>query len=214
MECKTTAALRSLATSVPATAKPASPSLHDLGSVGRMYEDDRIDKVAEPERRAFTYLMLSSLRFVYASAARFAVVKFVASMGASAEALALAFAEFDISAMEVGETLSVKWRGKPIYIRRRSPEEAAIEAAVPMEHLRDQETDEERTLRPDFIVVVAICPHLGCIPVPNEGDYGGWFCPCHGSHYDVSGRIRKGPSPLNLEVPPYKFMDEKTILMG
>lgn len=190
------------------------PSLDSLGSVDHGYEDDRIDKVAEPERRAFTYLMVSSLRFVYASAARLMVVKFVSAMSASAEVLALAFSEFDLSEIAMGKTVCVKWRGKPVFIRHRTPEEVAAEASVPMEHLRDQEADADRTLKPDFIIVLGICPHLGCVPIANAGDFGGWFCPCHGSHYDVSGRIRKGPSPLNLEVPPYKFIDENIIMMG
>jgi len=202
----TTAAVRAFSSKTPA--------LHELGSVDHGYEDDRIDKVAEPERRAFTYLMLSSVRFAYASAARLLVIKFVASMSASADVLALAFSEFDVSSLEVGKTITVKWRGKPVFIRRRSPQEIAVEEAVPMDILRDQEADADRTLKQEFIVVLGICPHLGCVPVSNAGDYGGWFCPCHGSHYDTSGRIRKGPAPLNLEVPPYKFMDDTTILMG
>lgn len=179
-----------------------------------MFDDERVDKVAEPERRAFTYLMLSTVRFAYASAARLLVVKFVASMSASAEVLALAFSEFDLSSIEMGKTITVKWRGKPVFIRRRTPAEIAAEAAVPMEYLRDQESDEDRTINPEFVVVLGICPHLGCVPVPNAGEFGGWFCPCHGSHYDISGRIRKGPAPLNLEVPPYKFIEEHMILMG
>ena len=190
------------------------PALYELGSVDHGYEEDRIDKVAELERRAFTYLMLSSVRFAYASAARLLVIKFVASMSASADVLALAFAEFDLSSLDVGKTITVKWRGKPVFIRRRSLAEIAKEEAVPMDVLRDQEKDSERVLDPEFIVVLGICPHLGCVPVSNAGDFGGWFCPCHGSHYDTSGRIRKGPAPLNLEVPPYKFIDDKTILMG
>lgn len=189
-------------------------ALDDLGSVDHGYEEDRIDKVAEPERRAFTYLMLSSVRFAYASAARLLVIKFVASMSASADVLALAFAEFDLSSLDVGQTITVKWRGKPVFIRRRSAAEIAKEEAVPMEQLRDQEQDADRTLKQEYVVVLGICPHLGCVPVSNAGDFGGWFCPCHGSHYDTNGRIRKGPAPLNLEVPPYKFIDDNTILMG
>jgi ubiquinol-cytochrome c reductase iron-sulfur subunit len=208
---RTLAALRTLSSSTPAT---TNNSLDELGSVDHGYEEDRIDKVAEPERRAFTYMMLSSVRFAYASTARFLVVKFVATMSASADVLALAFSEFDLSNIEMGKTVTVKWRGKPVFIRRRTPEEIAFEDAVPMEHLRDQETDVDRTLNQEFIVVLGICPHLGCVPIGNAGDFGGWFCPCHGSHYDKSGRIRKGPAPLNLEVPPYKFMDESNILMG
>jgi ubiquinol-cytochrome c reductase iron-sulfur subunit len=189
-------------------------ALDQLGSVDHGYEDDRLDKVADPERRAFTYLMLSSVRFAYASSARLLVVKFVASMSASAEVLALAFSEFDLSEIEMGKTITVKWRGKPVFIRRRTPEEIATEDAVPMSHLRDQESDADRCLKQEFMVVLGICPHLGCVPIANAGDFGGWFCPCHGSHYDVSGRIRKGPAPLNLEVPPYKFIEENIILMG
>jgi ubiquinol-cytochrome c reductase iron-sulfur subunit len=203
------------ATAAVSSSSPGSPKpLDEMGSVDHMYDDDRVDKVAEPDRRAFTYLMLSSVRFAYASFARLLVVKFVASMSASAEVLALAFSEFDLSNVEMGKTITVKWRGKPVFIRRRTPEEIAKEASVPMEHLRDQEADADRTLKPEFIVVLGICPHLGCVPIADAGDYGGWFCPCHGSHYDVSGRIRKGPAPLNLEVPPYKFIEENVILMG
>jgi len=190
------------------------PAFDELGSVDHGYEDDRIDKVAEPERRAFTYLMLSTVRFAYASTARLLVVKFVATMSASAEVLALAFSEFDLSEIEMGKTITVKWRGKPIFIRRRTPEEIAEEDAVPMALLRDQEHDADRCIKQEFMVVLGICPHLGCVPMPQAGDFNGWFCPCHGSHYDVSGRIRKGPAPLNLEVPPYKFIDENVILMG
>lgn len=191
-----------------------APKLHELGSVDHGHFTDRVDKVAEPERRAFTYLMLSTVRFAYASFARLLVVKFVSSMSASAEVLALAFSEFDLSEIDVGKTLTVKWRGKPVFIRRRSGEEIEREAGVSLDQLRDAEPDEDRTLKPEFIVVLGICPHLGCVPIPNAGDYEGWFCPCHGSHYDVSGRIRKGPAPLNLEVPPYKFIEENVILMG
>jgi len=190
------------------------PTLDELGSVDTGFYDDRIDKVREPERRAFAYLMLTTVRFAYASAARLLVVKCVASLSISASAAALATADFDLSDVEFGETITVKWRGKPIFIRRRKPEEIAAVRAVPLSQLRDQETDEERVLNPEWIIVLAICPHLGCVPVSNAGEYNGWFCPCHGSHYDISGRIRKGPAPLNMEVPPYKFLEEKFLLIG
>jgi len=135
-------------------------------------------------------------------------------MSASADVLALASAEFDISEIAPGKTITVKWRGKPVFIRNRTPAEVATEAAVPMAFLRDQETDEERTLNPQWMVVLGICTHLGCVPLSNAGEYNGWFCPCHGSHYDVSGRIRKGPAPLNMEIPPYKFTSDTSILIG
>jgi len=192
----------------------SAPQLHELGSVDHGFTDDRIDKVAEPERRAFTYLLLSGVRFAYASTARVIVVKFVSSMSATADVLALASAEFDLSEIEVGKTVTVKWRGKPVFIRHRTPEEISAEAAVSMSHLRDQEADDERTLKSQWLIVLGICTHLGCVPISGAGDFNGWFCPCHGSHYDISGRIRKGPAPLNLEVPPYKFTDENQILIG
>eukprot|EP00542_Grammatophora_oceanica_P009020 CAMPEP_0194041728 /NCGR_PEP_ID=MMETSP0009_2-20130614/13580_1 /TAXON_ID=210454 /ORGANISM="Grammatophora oceanica, Strain CCMP 410" /LENGTH=228 /DNA_ID=CAMNT_0038685329 /DNA_START=60 /DNA_END=746 /DNA_ORIENTATION=- len=189
-------------------------AMHELGSVDHGYTDDRLDKVAEPERRAFTYLMLSGVRFAYASFARVLVVKFVASMSASADVLALASAEFDLSEIPEGSTITVKWRGKPVFIRHRNADEIAGETGVPLAHLRDQETDDDRTHQPKWLVVLGICTHLGCVPLSNAGEYNGWFCPCHGSHYDISGRIRKGPAPLNLEVPPYKFVEDEKILIG
>jgi len=190
------------------------PSLHELGSVDHGYEKDRIDKVADPDRRAFTYLMLSGARFAYASTARVLLLRFVASMSASADVLALASAEFDLGAVQEGQTITVKWRGKPVFIRNRSEAEISVEAGVPMSHLRDQESDEDRVQESKWIIVLGICTHLGCVPLNNAGDFGGWFCPCHGSHYDVSGRIRKGPAPLNLEVPPYKFIGDNQIRIG
>lgn len=214
----TTAAVRAFAASgsaVPAASKVSGlPEIDQLGSVDDGFFADRVDKVAEPDRRAFTYFMLSGARFAYASAARLLVVKLVGSMSASAEVLALAFSEFDLSQLEVGTAVTVKWRGKPIFIRKRSQAEIEREEAVPMAHLRDQETDQERAINPEFIVVIGICPHLGCVPLCDQGEFNGWFCPCHGSHYDLSGRIRKGPAPLNLEVPPYKYLSEHMILMG
>jgi ubiquinol-cytochrome c reductase iron-sulfur subunit len=188
--------------------------LSDLGSVDTGYWDDRVDKVVEPERRAFTYLMLSTVRFAYASTARVLVVKFVTYMSANADVLALAQAEFDLREIPEGNTVTVKWRGKPVFIRHRTPDEIAVERSVPMDHLRDQEKDEDRVIKPEFVIVLGICTHLGCVPVSEAGEFLGWFCPCHGSHYDNSGRIRKGPAPLNLEVPPYKFIDEHTVLLG
>jgi ubiquinol-cytochrome c reductase iron-sulfur subunit len=202
--------VRTLA-STPAT---TTPGIHDLGSVDHGYEDDRIDAAAEPERRAFTYLMLSGVRFAYASTARVLVVKFVSSMSASADVLALASAEFELGDVLPGSTITVKWRGKPVFIRRRLPQEIEKEEAVPMAHLRDPEADSERAIKPEWLVVLGVCTHLGCVPISSAGEFGGWFCPCHGSHYDISGRIRKGPAPLNLEIPPYKFIEETKVLIG
>ena len=108
----------------------------------------------------------------------------------------------------------VKWRGKPVFIRHRTADEIASSEAVSLDELRDPEMDASRVESAEWLVVMGICTHLGCVPIANAGDYGGWFCPCHGSHYDVSGRIRKGPAPLNLEIPPYKFTGDANLLVG
>jgi len=185
----------------------------NYGSIDGAFEKDRIPKTAnEGNSRDFTYFMLGGGRFIYASAARLALIKFVASMSASADVLALASAEFDVSNIVEGTTLTVKWRGKPVFIRHRTEEEIAKEAAVNVAELKDQQTDADRVQDPKWLVVLGICTHLGCVPISGAGDYGGWFCPCHGSHYDSSGRIRKGPAPLNLEIPPYKLADSKLIV--
>eukprot|EP00617_Octactis_speculum_P027027 CAMPEP_0185749254 /NCGR_PEP_ID=MMETSP1174-20130828/8002_1 /TAXON_ID=35687 /ORGANISM="Dictyocha speculum, Strain CCMP1381" /LENGTH=199 /DNA_ID=CAMNT_0028425305 /DNA_START=32 /DNA_END=631 /DNA_ORIENTATION=- len=183
-------------------------------SIDHGFEKNRIDKVANPDSREFTYLMLGGTRFVYASAVRLGVINFVSSMSASKDVLALASAEFNLSAIDVGQTVTVKWRGKPVFIKRRTPEEIATCEEVPLSALRDPEDDASRAERSEWLICLAICTHLGCVPISNAGEYGGWFCPCHGSHYDASGRIRKGPAPLNLEIPPYAFTSDDVVVLG
>lgn len=168
----------------------------------------------DPSKRAFTYFVLTGGRFVYASAIRLAVLKFILSMQASKDVLALASLEVDVSKIEVGQTITVKWRGKPVFIKHRSDEDVAELDAVDVASLRHPQTDTERRVEKDWLVVVGVCTHLGCVPIAGAGDYNGWFCPCHGSHYDGSGRIRKGPAPFNLEVPEYKFLEPTKILVG
>lgn len=177
-------------------------------------ENHRVDKIGDPDKRAFTYFVLTGGRMIYASAIRLAVLKFLMSMSASADVLALASLEVDLSKIQPGTTTTVKWRGKPVFIRRRTADEIAKENAVDMGELRDKQADADRTQNPEWLVVVGVCTHLGCVPIANAGDYNGWFCPCHGSHYDASGRIRKGPAPENLEVPEYSFQDETTMIVG
>ncbi len=142
---------------------------------------------------------------MYATIARLTLIKFVATMAPAADVLALASAEFNTADIAEGTTLTVKWRGKPVFIRHRTEDEIAREAAVNIKELKDQQTDAERAPDPKWLVVLGVCTHLGCVPISGAGEYGGWFCPCHGSHYDTSGRIRRGPAPLNLEIPPYSF---------
>ena len=183
------------------------------GSTDGTFEKDRIVKTAaDGNHREFTYFMLGGTRFIYASAVRLALIKFVSSMSASADVLALASAEFDVGGIAEGTTLTVKWRGKPIFIRHRTADEIAKEATVNVASLRDPQEDKARTQDPKWLIVLGICTHLGCVPISGAGEYGGWFCPCHGSHYDTSGRIRKGPAPLNLELPPYKLNGEKLFI--
>ena len=122
--------------------------------------------------------------------------------------------EVDISSIEPGSFLKVAWRGKPIYIRRRTNEEIADAEKDDNLNLPDPQKDIDRVQKKEWLVVVGVCTHLGCIPIANQGEYEGWFCPCHGSHYDISGRIRKGPAPTNLEVPPYEFVSDSLIKIG
>jgi len=162
----------------------------------------------DPSRRAFAYFMMGSARFVYASVARLAVLKFVNYMNASADVLALASVEVPINGIPEGGCIVIKWRGKPVFIKKRTGEELDDINAVDWKTLRDPQSDKARRIKEELLVVLGVCTHLGCVPISNAGDFkGGWFCPCHGSHYDASARIRKGPAPLNLEVPPYDFID-------
>ncbi|XP_026385663.1 cytochrome b-c1 complex subunit Rieske-4, mitochondrial-like [Papaver somniferum] len=168
----------------------------------------------DPSKRAFAYFVLTGGRFVYASLIRLLVLKFVLSMSASKDVLALASLEVDLTSIEPGSTVTVKWRGKPVFIRRRTEDDIKLANSVDQLTLRDPEEDAVRVKNPEWLIVVGVCTHLGCIPLPNAGDYGGWFCPCHGSHYDISGRIRKGPAPKNLEVPTYSFLEDNKLLIG
>jgi len=173
---------------------------------------------ADPTGRTFSYIVAGSSAFLYASVARVAVVKFLTSWSASADVLALSSLEVDISAIQEGTSTTVKWRGKPVFVRYRTSKEIEMahndDKLVSTGGLRDPQLDHDRVQDDKWMIVMGICTHLGCVPIPNSGDYHGWFCPCHGSHYDTSGRIRKGPAPLNLEVPSYKFLSPAKILIG
>jgi len=141
--------------------------------------------------------------------------------------LALASTEVDVSNVKEGESLTVVWRGKPVFVRRRTKAEIDEARSAPMSDLKDPEKDEDRVKQsafggkdmPEWLVMVGVCTHLGCVPLGQKptdphGEYDGWFCPCHGSQYDSSGRIRKGPAPKNLEVPKYTFTDTNRIKIG
>ncbi len=125
--------------------------------------------------------------------------------------------EFPLSSSSAASDLfkrQVLWGEKPIFIRRRTKKEIDEAAAVDLKDLKDPEKDSDRAKNPEWLVMVGVCTHLGCVPLGNKGEYNGWFCPCHGSHYDTSGRVRKGPAPNNLEIPKYEFVDINTIKIG
>jgi ubiquinol-cytochrome c reductase iron-sulfur subunit len=171
----------------------------------------------EPESRR-DFLYLSAGLFTGVGAA-LALWPFIHSMNPSADVLALSTTEVDISPIEVGQSITVIWRGRPVFIRRRTEDEIQVAEKTPEADLPDPQTDADRVINPEWLVVVGVCTHLGCVPLGQKsteprGDWNGWFCPCHASHYDTSGRIRKGPAPKNLVVPEYAFLDDATIKIG
>ena len=163
------------------------------------------------KRRDFLFTASYALGAVGAAAA---VWPLIDQMNPDSSVKALASTEVDISSIEPGKSITVLWRGKPVFIKRRTQEEIDEARSVKLEDLKDPQKDEDRAKNPEWLVMLGICTHLGCVPLGDKGDYNGWFCPCHGSHYDTSGRIRKGPAPTNLEIPKYEFINNKTIKIG
>merc|ERR1712010_8298 len=160
-----------------------------------------------------TYMVVGAGAVGTVYSAKAIVKSFVNMLSPAADVMALAKIEIKLSSIPEGRSMTFKWRGKPLFLRHRTDEEIATEAAVDISSLRDPQTDEERVKEPKFLVLLGVCTHLGCVPIAESGDYGGYYCPCHGSHYDGSGRIRKGPAPLNLEVPPYEFTEGGEVLV-
>lgn len=188
----------------------------------------------EPTRRDFIHIFGVAVTAVGAVGV---AVPLVDQMNPDASVRALATKEVDLSSVEPGQAIKVMWQGKPVFIRRRTEEEIRDAGAVQLGALKDEAarndnlpagapatdkdrvTDAEGKVRPEWLILVGVCTHLGCIPLGTaqgevRGDYGGWFCPCHGSHYDLAGRIRKGPAPENLRVPPFQFVSESSIRIG
>jgi len=167
-------------------------------------------------RRDFLYL--SSISIGGIGTAAF-IWPFLKSMNPAEDTLALGSTEVDLSEISVGQSKTVKWRGKPVFIRRRTVGEIAEAKNIDIASLRDPVSDAERVQKEEWLVLEGVCTHLGCVPLgqkisDTKGEFNGWFCPCHGSHYDSSGRIRKGPAPENLAVPPYEFINDTTIKIG
>ncbi|OBA20847.1 ubiquinol-cytochrome c r [Metschnikowia bicuspidata var. bicuspidata NRRL YB-4993] len=169
---------------------------------------------SEGGNKNFAYFMVGSMGLLSAAGAKSTVEAFLSSMAASADVLAMAKVEVKLAAIPEGSNVIVKWQGKPVFIRHRTSDEIDEANKVDMSSLRDPETDDQRVKKPEWLVMLGICTHLGCVPIGEAGDFGGWFCPCHGSHYDISGRIRRGPAPLNLEIPNYEFSDDGVLTVG
>ncbi len=184
------------------------------------------ETLGEPTRRDFLYLTTGMAGVVGAVAVAW---PFIDQMRPDASTLALASVDVDVSALEPGMSLTVKWRGKPVFIRNRTEQEVEEANAVALEALKDpiarndniasnaEATDLARSAgegKENWIVMIGSCTHLGCVPLGQAGDFGGWFCPCHGSHYDTAGRIRKGPAPQNLAIPTFTFTSDTVIQIG
>ena len=182
---------------------------------------DEKNKQLEPEkdnnnRRDFLYL--SSITIGGVGVAAF-MWPFLKSMNPAEDTLALGTTEVDLSNISIGQSITVKWRGRPVFIRRRTQEEITEANSVEVASLRDPMEDKDRVQQEEWLVMEGVCTHLGCVPLgqkmsDTKGEYNGWFCPCHGSHYDTSGRVRKGPAPDNLPIPPYKFISDTKIIIG
>ncbi|MSO71247.1 MAG: ubiquinol-cytochrome c reductase iron-sulfur subunit [Alphaproteobacteria bacterium] len=179
-------------------------------------QESETDKAGEDSRREFLSLVTTAFG---AAGVATALWPFINSMNPAQDVLAASTTDVDLDPIAAGQSITVLWRGKPVFVRHRTPAEVAAARAVPAAELRDPVSDEARATKPEWIVLVGVCTHLGCVPLgqrpgDSRGDFGGWFCPCHGSHYDTSGRIRRGPAPANLAVPHYSFRDSNVLRIG
>ena len=165
----------------------------------------------QPSRRDFLYLATGAVGAVGVAGV---VWPLVDQMNPDASTLALASIEVDMTPIAEGQILTVKWRGGPVFIRHRTAKEIKDAVDTPLSDLKDPQTDAQRVQKPEWLIVVGVCTHLGCVPLGHEGQYEGWKCPCHGSVYDTSGRIRQGPAPLNLFVPEYTFLTPTKVKIG
>ena len=167
----------------------------------------------QSNRRDFLYVAAGAVGAVGVAGVAWPLIN---QLNPDASVLALSSTEFDVSSIEEGQSVTIKWRGLPVFVRHRTQAEIEEARAVPLSELKDPETDEQRTKEghEQWLIMIANCTHLGCIPVGESGEFDGWFCPCHGSHYDSAGRIRKGPAPLNLVVPPYEFVSDTLVQIG
>ena len=171
----------------------------------------RTRKLSIPAAGTFLFLATGAVGAVGAAAV---VWPLVDQMNPDASTLALSSIEVDLSPIQEGQIVTVKWRGGPVFLRHRTKKEIEEAENTPLSDLKDPQTDAARVQKPEWLIVVGVCTHLGCVPLGHEGQYDGWKCPCHGSVYDTSGRIRQGPAPLNLAVPEYKFLTDTRVKIG
>jgi ubiquinol-cytochrome c reductase iron-sulfur subunit len=169
------------------------------------------EATVDRSRRDFLFIATGAAGAVAVGATAWPLID---QMNPDASTLALASTEIDLGAVPEGQILTVKWRGKPVFVRHRTKKEIDEAVNTPVSELRDPQTDAQRVKKPEWLIVIGVCTHLGCIPLGHQGKYDGWFCPCHGSVYDTSGRIRQGPAPLNLEVPEYAFLSDTKVRIG
>ena len=167
-------------------------------------------------RRNFLQISTTSMAIIGTG---LAIWPFIDSMNPSADVLAKGIKEVNLKDIKKGSSITIKWRGKPVFIKHRTDQEIKQAQEVNIDELKDPQSDQDRVIDPEWLVLVGVCTHLGCIPSGQKnsdvkGDFNGWFCPCHGSHYDSSGRIRRGPAPKNLQVPKYTFINKNKILIG
>jgi len=177
-------------------------------------DPDKATQAGDASRKAFSYLMVGGgfgVPCIYGG--KGLVTQFISSMSPSADVLAMAKIEVNLNDIPEGKNATFKWREKPLFIRHRTDDEIAAVQAVDVNELKDKQSDEERCKDSKWLICIGVCTHLGCIPVANAGWFGGYYCPCHGSHYDASGRIRHGPAPENLEVPEYTI-DGDSVVVG
>ncbi|XP_036592480.1 cytochrome b-c1 complex subunit Rieske, mitochondrial-like [Trichosurus vulpecula] len=179
-------------------------------------DSKKSSKDSSESRKAFSYLITATTTVGVAYAAKNAVSQFVSSMSASADVLAMSKIQIKLSDIPEGKNIALKWRGKPLFVHHRTQKEIDQESTVDLSQLRDPQHDLDRVKKPEWVILIGVCTHLGSVPIANAGDFGYYcyYCPCHGSHYDASGRIRKGPAPLNLEVPAYEFTSDDLVIVG
>ncbi|MBT3307423.1 MAG: ubiquinol-cytochrome c reductase iron-sulfur subunit [Alphaproteobacteria bacterium] len=178
-----------------------------------------MNDTASPDEKTRRDFLLLSTATVGAVGTALAVWPLVDAMNPAADTLALSTTEVDLEPIAEGQSITVVWQGKPVFVRYRTAAEIKDAEAVALGDMIDPQSDQDRVQKSQWLIMVGVCTHLGCIPLGQKasepkGEYGGWFCPCHGSHYDTSGRIRKGPAPKNLPVPMYTFLTDTSVKIG